>query len=39
MVREERDMKSKRDIDKEYPKWAWVDCKLQDANFFKDGMV
>ncbi len=36
MVKEERDEKSKQDIDKEYPKWAWVDCKFQNANFFKD---
>jgi hypothetical protein len=23
-------------IDKEYPKWAWVDFKFQDANFFQE---
>jgi hypothetical protein len=28
--------KPKRDINKEYPKWAWVDFKFQDANFFQE---
>jgi hypothetical protein len=28
MVKEEKDKKPKLDIDKEYPKWAWVDSKL-----------
>jgi hypothetical protein len=34
MGKEER--KPKRDIDKEYPRWVWVDFKCQDANFFKE---
>ncbi len=36
MVKEKRDRKPKWDIDKEYPKWAWVDYKLEDTQFFKD---
>jgi len=27
MVKEKKDRKPKQDIDKEYPKWAWVDYK------------
>jgi hypothetical protein len=34
MGKEER--KPKRDIDKEYPRWAWVNFRCQDANFFKE---
>jgi ActR/RegA family two-component response regulator len=34
--REKKERKPKRDIDKEYPKWAWVDYKLQDTQFFKE---
>jgi hypothetical protein len=29
--REDKEMKPKRDIDKEYPKWDLVDYKFQDA--------
>jgi hypothetical protein len=36
MGKEEKDKKLKRYIDKEYPKWASIDYKLQDAQFFKD---
>jgi hypothetical protein len=35
-VKEKKDRKPKRDIDREYPKWAWVDYKLQDTQIFKD---
>ncbi len=28
--------KPKWDIDKEYTKWAWVDLRCEDANFFKE---
>ncbi len=31
-----RKKKSKWDINKEYPKWAWVDYKYQDVKFFKE---
>jgi hypothetical protein len=34
MGKEER--KPKWDIDKEYPRWAWVDFKCQDAKCFKE---
>jgi hypothetical protein len=34
-MKEEKDRKPKWDIDKEYPKWAWVDYKLQDTQLFK----
>jgi len=34
MGKEER--KRKWDIDKEYPRWAWVDFKCQDAKCFKE---
>jgi hypothetical protein len=33
MGKEEK--KPKRDIDKEYPKWVWVDFKCQDAKFLR----
>jgi hypothetical protein len=33
MGKEEK--KPKRDIDKKYPKWVWVDFKFQDAKIFK----
>ncbi len=36
MAKEEKERKPKWDIDKEYPKWAWVDYKLQDSQFFKE---
>jgi hypothetical protein len=31
MGKEEKDRKLKQDIDKKYPKWAWVYYKLQNA--------
>ncbi len=34
MGKEER--KPKRNIDKEYPRWAWVDFKCQNTIFFKE---
>jgi hypothetical protein len=34
--KEKKERKPKRDIDKEYPKWVWVDYKLQDTQFFKE---
>jgi hypothetical protein len=34
--KEDKERKPKRDIDKEFPKWDWVDYKLQDAQFFKE---
>jgi hypothetical protein len=32
----EKERKPKRNIDKGYPKWVWVDYKLQDTQFFKE---
>jgi predicted transcriptional regulator len=36
MGKEKKERKPKWDIDKEYPKWAWADYKLQDSQFFKE---
>jgi hypothetical protein len=36
MGKEEEERKPKQDIEKEYPKWAWVDYKFQDSQFFKE---
>ncbi len=36
MGREDKERKPKPNIDKEFPKWDWVDYKLQDAQFFKE---
>jgi hypothetical protein len=30
MGKEKKERKPKRDIDKEYPKWAWIDYMFQD---------
>jgi hypothetical protein len=36
MGKEEKERKLKWDIDKKYPKWAWVDYKLEDFQFLKE---
>jgi hypothetical protein len=35
-MKKQEEKKPKWDIDKEYPKWAWVDYKYQDVKFFKE---
>jgi hypothetical protein len=32
----EKEKEPKHYIDKEYPNWAWVNYKVQDASFLKD---
>jgi len=34
-MKKQEEKKPKRDIDKEYPKWVWVDYKYQDVKFFR----
>jgi hypothetical protein len=34
MGKDEKEKKPKRKIDKEYPKWPWVDYQFQDLKFF-----
>jgi hypothetical protein len=35
-MKKQKEKKPKQDINKEYPKWAWVDYKYQDVEFFKE---